>query len=1165
MPNIIDGTAAADTLTGTTGDDTINGLGGNDIIVASSGVDTIDGGTGNDRIILDITSPGVFTGTVAENFTATATTLTNASGTLNTTFTNLERIYLTDLRAGNSTLNFSSFNSYANITLGAGNHQYSGGNNRDDVNVGLGSSTINGGQGSSGSATVGVASSLDAPAIVAGTSGTVAGGTLSGSTIIGGTYVPGVLTVSYTSGGVAQQHSVTNSSTWIYSAVNSGLFVDGTDAPADYFIGFTTVNGVSTPTYTPMGPRFIDSLYDDVIVGSRNGDILSQASQGSATVNGGTDTLTGNGGADSYDYELAIQNVRGDHLLDFDSDDTLSLSYYTDAAGGEPNFIGTSDFTGSARQIRTYVADGKTYVQVDVDGDRVADGTIVIESGEYALTGFDIGGTGSNAALHLATSQNMVSGTASGEVLSGTSGADVIRGYAGNDTINGGDGNDVIDGGRGADALSGGLGNDTYLVDNVGDTVTELANEGTDNVLSSVTFTLGSNVERLTLTGTADLDGTGNELDNTIFGNVGNNVLSGGAGNDTLHGGDGNDTLNGGDGDDMLIGDLGNDIFNGGAGFDTVSYQSASGPINTDWIGHVTGAAGNDQIGGSVERIVGSNFNDVLTAFVGIDMTLEGGAGNDTLVDYANDRLFGGDGDDLLFEGFLPGATQSSDYYDGGAGNDTVSLAYAAGGLTIDLQISGTAQATGGAGNDTFVNVENLIGSNFADTLTGDGGANTLNGGGGDDTLIGLAGADRIIGGEGNDTISGGSGVDTLTGGAGTDTFVDTKANLSGDAITDFAMGDRIVLSDATMAGFTASMTGNTLNFTGGSLTLTSVPTGQISFKAAAGGGVELSFSTLSPLVISDVRSDFDGDGKDDILWRNDNGQFGGWLANGNGGFAYNAAGGAPIVSTDWHIVGGGDFNGDGRSDMLWRNDNGQFGNWLANPNGGFAYNAAAGVTMVSTDWHIVGTGDFNGDGRDDILWRNVDGTLGNWLANPNGGHSYNAAAGAVQVSTDWHIAGTGDYNGDGRTDILWRNDNGQFGNWLANTSGGFAYNAAAGITAVDNSWKIVGSGDFNGDGRTDILWRNDNGQFGDWLANTSGGFAYNAAAGVTAVDNSWHIIDTGDFNGDSRDDILWRNDDGRFGDWLGNVNGGFSYNAAAGVTAVTNDWHVQPQDSLFV
>lgn len=145
-----------------------------------------------------------------------------------------------------------------------------------------------------------------------------------------------------------------------------------------------------------------------------------------------------------------------------------------------------------------------------------------------------------------------ITGFATNDTINGLGGNDTLNGSGGNDTVYGGDGDDSLNGGTGTDLLLGESGNDTYTVDNVGDNVTESVNAGTDKIYSSVTYTISANVENLTLTGTLAINGTGNDLNNTITGNSAVNQLNGGAGDDTLDGKLGNDTLTGGTGIDSF-------------------------------------------------------------------------------------------------------------------------------------------------------------------------------------------------------------------------------------------------------------------------------------------------------------------------------------------------------------------------------------------------------------------------------------------------------------------------------------------------------------------------------------------------------------------------------------------------------------------------------------
>lgn len=158
-------------------------------------------------------------------------------------------------------------------------------------------------------------------------------------------------------------------------------------------------------------------------------------------------------------------------------------------------------------------------------------------------------------------------------LLTGNAGSNKLWGLGGNDTLVGGAGNDTLDGGSGADALTGGTGNDIYLVDSLGDAITELGGEGTDTVQASVSWTLGAHLERLELLGSGAIDGTGNGLANILTGNAGANVLSGMDGSDKLYGRAGDDSLDGGAGSDWLEGGAGRDVVAGGSGSDRFVFR----------------------------------------------------------------------------------------------------------------------------------------------------------------------------------------------------------------------------------------------------------------------------------------------------------------------------------------------------------------------------------------------------------------------------------------------------------------------------------------------------------------------------------------------------------------------------------------------------------------
>jgi Ca2+-binding RTX toxin-like protein len=229
---------------------------------------------------------------------------------------------------------------------------------------------------------------------------------------------------------------------------------------------------------------------------------------------------------------------------------------------------------------------------------------------------------------------------------------------------------------------------------------------------------------------------TGTAGDDTLTGTANTETIDGLAGNDTLRTGGGNDTLRGGAGDDQIHSGTGNNIIDGGEGYDHLYFGEATSGVSINMAtGTAAGGSGSDTITG-IELVFGSSFNDT---FVGNDSPVGflGGDGNDTITGGAGrDHLEGNGGDDTI---------------DGKDGVDAVAYYSAAGAVTVNLT---AGSATGGLGNDTLINIEDVVGSVFGDTLTGNSSNNELEGSDGNDTLVSTAGGD---------TLNGGNGVDAAT------------------------------------------------------------------------------------------------------------------------------------------------------------------------------------------------------------------------------------------------------------------------------------------------------------------------------------------------------------------------------------------------------------------
>ncbi|WP_143519234.1 calcium-binding protein [Pseudomonas sp. QTF5] len=650
--------------------------------------------------------------------------------------------------------------------------------------------------------------------------------------------------------------------------------------------------------------------------GNDNANILT-GSASNDTLNGlgGNDTLYGNGGDDTLDG-----GTGNDLLVGGRGSDTyrFGLGYgfdVIDNSGGVNNDVDTLLLTNlNANQIRLTRIGNDLVLSVVASGETLTVSQNFLDA-DHAIDRIQFAdGSRWSASVMLANLYYPpVVPTDGADVINGNPTDDSLLGLGGDDTLYGNGGNDTLDGGSDNDRMEGGVGNDTYVVDAAGDVVVEANNAGDDLVQASINYTLGNNVERLTLTGSANINGVGNSLANTLIGNTGNNLLDGGAGADSMAGGSGDDTyivdksgdsvseLAGGGNDtvraslnyslganlenleltgssnlngtgnalaNQLTGNTGNNLLDGGAGDDFLAGRRGNDTYlyGTNYGNDVIDNSGGASADVDTVQLMGLNSNNVSFVHTGNDLQMVVLATSQTLtlknfylgadyeidrVQFANgtlwnkttllanvqvaatngpDMLFGGNGDDVIQA--LAGNDQiyaqaGNDTLDGGVGDDVM---YGSTGDDLYVVDSAGDQVNEavGEGTDTVqtsisytlgINVENLTltGSanlngtgNAGDNLIlGSSGNNQLSGGGGNDNLNGGAGNDTLYGGDGNDLLQGGGGLDYLWGDTGDDTLV--AGNSQSGSFLFGEAGDDIL--DAR----NLSNTGGYVNLSGGS------------------------------------------------------------------------------------------------------------------------------------------------------------------------------------------------------------------------------------------------------------------------------------------------------------------------------------------------------------
>jgi len=754
-----------DTITGSSGNDTLLGYAGNDLLDGGAGADTLDGGAGNDTYIVDnlgdvisetgegaaggidtvMSSVTIRLATNIENLTFTGTGNAKAKGNA-----------LDNLMIGNTANNFfDGFGGADTYQGGVGDDGYvielTDDNKVVDVIIekageGYDFVEIWGGDASLGTVNITMAANLEEADASYSNSGSLINitGNALANNIIGNdaaNTLDGGAGADILSGGAGDDTYIVDS---IADVINEGVD-QGTDTVK---VAIPTAGG----TYV-LGDNLENATLINTVAFNLTGNSLNNVLTGNAAANvldgaAGADTLQGGLGNDTYIVDAddtVVEGLNGGvDLVKSDQTYTLGTNVENLTLTGTGNINATGNalnntLIGNAGNNQLYGGLGVDILKggtgddlylVDLNATNQLEDTLTENAGEGGDTVRLQGGAvlASSSLLTLgANLENLdasltgttllnLTGNALNNELIGNSANNTLDGGAGNDTLNGGAGNDTLNGGIGSDILIGGLGDDIYTVDNLGDSVTENAAEGTDLVRVAIataggTYNLSANVEYATLVNTVAFDLTGNDLNNTLTGNAANNRIDGGAGADLMIGGAGNDTY--------IVDNIGDGIVDS-AGVDTV-LSSISYDLNENSVENLTltGTADIDADGNTLANILtGNSGNNKLDGWEGVD-TLVGGAGNDQYnVDLTSTNAL----QDKLVE-------VASE------GNDTVVVWGGVAGLNVATITLGANLENLDLSN-TEANVKlNLLGNALDNVLTGNTSQNVFTGGLGSDTF----------------------------------------------------------------------------------------------------------------------------------------------------------------------------------------------------------------------------------------------------------------------------------------------------------------------------------------------------------------------------------------------------------------------------------------------